>query len=451
MIQRVAVLFAITGAGHGLSIITLKLIANNAPAGQVTSIAETDSLLQLLIGLIGFGMQTDAIRNIALSQNWKQELAHAQQARFTLSLFLTAFVVFVIIKDIYTLFLVAPLLALSNEYALYARGYPVIGASIAFVRIALPLLLTLICVWVYPEYLWLTYLISTVLCYGLTNFYTARYLEVAYFYKPELRSLSLYLKTLPLGVITICLYFFGLGLLLLSQYFFYDSELVVVFLALKFYLIYKGAIRVVQQAFVNQMLNEEVCLKIDRISMLIGLLFLGSVLIFPKSFITLFFSDKFIVHTWFFILLSMAALIFCVFYSAATSSILKNKDIVLMKILLTAVLVSVCYFFVTMQFNHDLNQIATTMLIGELWFCLGLALFFFTKEQIRARIYFLIQSAVGLITPWIFKLIWGDTIFVYMISFTTMGLILFVAFYKKLNVSPTTQHPANYENNNAGF
>src|ERR1041385_8166725 len=93
-----------------------------------------------MIGLIGFGMQSDAIRNISLNENWKERLAQAQQARFTLALFLVALSLLSFSKTVYLIFLIAPLLASSSDYALYGRGFPVTGATVALVRVVAPLL-----------------------------------------------------------------------------------------------------------------------------------------------------------------------------------------------------------------------------------------------------------------------------------------------------------------------
>jgi hypothetical protein len=86
MIKRIAILFLITGTGYGFSIFALKFLAKYGDLGQVASIAEIESLIQFMIGLIGFGMQTEAIRNISFSADWKKELQEAQTARITASL-----------------------------------------------------------------------------------------------------------------------------------------------------------------------------------------------------------------------------------------------------------------------------------------------------------------------------------------------------------------------------
>ncbi len=426
MIKRITLLFAITGLGHAFSILVLKSMARYGQVGQMAGIAEVESLLQLMIGLIGFGLQTDAIRHISLNKNWQEKLQQAQTARLTLSILLMALSILYFSKPVYLCFLLAPILAASSDYALYARGFSVIGAMVAFIRVLVPLLIGIISVFYWPQHLLILYVAAIILIYFLTNIFISFFLKTSYFYLPSFDSLQLYLKTFPLGIITICLYYFGLGILLLAQFFFNEEQLVVSFLALKFYLVYKGAIRVIQQAFVQRMTEEKVCLSIDLISILIGVLVFGSLAIFPNTIISLLFGKQFTSHHLFFLLLGIAALIFSIFYSSSTRSILENNDIKFMKIAIGSVGVSVLVFLVTIQFSKAVDVIMISLLVGETFFACALAISFFKPQAIWDRLSYLIACLLALGLPIGTRLIFEESLLTYLISFGLIGLLLLI-------------------------
>jgi len=439
MIQRIALLFVITGVGHGFSIIALKFIAQRGQATQVAGIAEIESITQLMLGLIGFGMQTDAIRNISQTEKWEEKLGDAQTARSTLSIFLLMIGIFSFYKGEYLYFMMAPILASSIDYALYARGYSVIGALVALVRVVVPLLLGIISTYNWPEYILHAYVIGIVLAYLSTNTFMSLFLRVQVFYLPSFNSLQLYLKTIPLGIINLCFYFFGLGFLLFTQLFYQAEELVVSFLALKFYLVYKGAIRVIHQAFVNQMVDEKICLGIDQICIMIGLAFFGSVVVFPNTFVSALFGNQFLNNQNFFLFLGASALTFSIFSSATTRVLLERKDIPFMKIAIGSVGISAVLLLILFQFSKKVEMITLSLLAGELFFSCSLAISFFNKTDVWNRISFLMKCALGLCLPILAKIVFGESLVAYLASFSMMGLILLLFFHKKfaLPVSKT--------------
>ena len=434
MIKRVAVLFLVTGAGYGFSVLALKYLAKNGDLAQVAAIGELESLMQFLIGLIGFGMQTEAIRSISFSEDWRAQLGKAQQARITFSLLLIFVSLFSFYNQYYLYFLLAPIVAFSSDYALYARGFPLIGSSISFVRVVVPLVSSLLAVFMAPRYLLLTYVVSSAVSYALTNAFISWYLKTPLFYIPRFSSLKLYLSTVPLGIINLCFYFFGLGLLMLVQFFFEEKELVVCFVALKFYLIYKGAIRVIQQAFVNRMTEDAICLSVDHISIMMSVLFLGSILIFPSIFISLFFGEQFNSDYWFFVFLGFSAVAFSIFNSANTRALLERQDKLFMKIALSAVLITVIAFLFLFQFNKRVEVVTLSLLIGESFFTCLLAIRFFNWNQIMARISILLLCSIGLVLPWLVKYWLLENMLVYISSFGILSMVMLLFSYKKLRM-----------------
>jgi hypothetical protein len=434
VIKRIAILFIITGSGYGFSVLALKFLAQHGEVGQVAGIAEVESLIQFMIGLIGFGMQTEAIRNISFSSDWKVQLQHAQTARITLSYLLMGLCVFGFRDHYFLYFIIAPFLAFSSDYALYARGLPIVGAIVALFRATVPLFCGIVAVYIFPDYLLVTYVVSTLLVYLVTNSLISYYLQAPLFYFPSFQSLKLYIKTAPLGIINLCFYFFGLGILLFAQLLFDPNELVISFMALKFYFIYKGAIRVIQQAFINRMKEEQVCLSIDKISIMMSILFLGSVVLYSHSFISLFFGKQFVDHYIFFVFMGIAAVVFSVFNSASTRSLLERRDTDLLKIAGVSVILSIVTLFVFVQFSKRVEVITVSLLLGEGLFAIGLAVFFFTWGQIKERVLYLAMCSLGLVLPYLIKTIFSESLSVYLISFTSLGLLLLLFSYKKLTL-----------------
>jgi len=439
MIKRIATLFIITGAGYGFSVLAFKYLAGHGEVIQLATIAEVESLIQLMIGLIGFGMQTEAIRNISFQGNWKEKLAEAQTARITCSIFFVAVAAVFATKGNYLYLAIAPFLASSADYALYARGYPVVGAMVALARVALPLVASLFASIFSPMYLLIAYVVTTLMTYLATNLFISGFLKTPWFYRPTLRSMTMYVKTIPLGIINLCFYFFGLGIILFAQFFFVAEELVLTFLALKFYLIFKGAIRVIQQAFVNRMKEEEVCLSVDKICIMMSLVFFGSTVFFSETFISLFFGKQFADQHLLFISLGISAIVFSLFCSGNTRALLERKDIPFMKIALTSVSFSLITLFISIQFSKKVELVGLSLLIGESVFAILLGASFFTKEQILNRLAFLLTVATGLMVPFLLKSLWRENIFSYVLSFSIMGALMLLFSYRKLAL-PETPH-----------
>lgn len=446
MIKRVSLLFLITGGGYGFSVWAFKFLALHADVPQLASIATVESLIQLMIGVIGFGMQTEAIRNISSFHDWQKSLDQAQQARLTLSLlFVTGAGVSVFFGHPPYLAL-APLLALSADYAMYARGYPVLGAWIAFCRTLLPPLMAVAASILFPNHLLSTYLLATIVVYGATNLFISFFLKARWFYLPAWNSLSIYLKTIPLGIITLCFYFFGLGMLLFAQFFFSPEELIPAFLVLKFYLIFKGAVRVVQQAFLPQMKAEIVCIRVDKICVMMGLLFAGSVVLYPQTFISLFFGEAFAHQPSIFIWVGLASVVSSMFSSAHTRALLERRDVSFMKVGVASVVVALLTLVILEQVRSGIEIVGVSIFMGEMAFACGLAKCYFSSQQIITRFSFLSLVTSVFLIPFLFRWIGGESLLLYLLSFGLTGIILIAFTYKEL-ASPAIDIHTDLGNN----
>src|SRR6185436_11384984 len=147
MLKRIFTIALLTGAGQVFVIFALKYISQTSSPEQVKAIGQIDSLVLFIMNVIALGLQPSAMRNLALTEDWKREYSDTQSARLTLSIFITLFALLGFIDQYFLVFLIAPLLALSGDYALYGRGLPVKGAIISFARSAIPFLLILVLIW----------------------------------------------------------------------------------------------------------------------------------------------------------------------------------------------------------------------------------------------------------------------------------------------------------------
>ena len=243
--------------------------------------------------------------------------------------------------------------------------------------------------------------------------------------------MSLYIKTIPIGVINLGYYFFGLGLLFFAEFLFPKEELAVVYMALKFYVVYRGALRVIQQAYVNQMNNRLVGLRADQISMVIGLVLLGSASLFPQSFITLFFGLQFTGYRVLFVGLGAAALVAGVYNSVPVSIILKKQDLPLMRLIIGAVLASVLVLGVGYRIYPASEIVMIALGVGEVVLAVGLMKLMDDSSGIRERLLYLLGISGGLLVPASARFLFSDSLIPYLSSFALMGGLILVVNYSK--------------------
>ena len=430
MLKRVFTIGLITGAGHLFVVFALKYISQNSSPEQVKAIGQIDSLVLFIMNLIALGLQPSAMRNLALADDWKEEFANTQSARLTLSFFIAVFALLAFIDQYYLVFLIAPILALSGDYALYGRGYPIKGSLVALVRSIVPFLLLIILISSGIQ-LSLLYLIGFLLAYIITNFFISLFLKTSFVPRLEITSLKMYFTTISLGLVSLSLYFIGIGIILIAQYFYSSPVIATVFIGLKFYIIYKGVLRILHQAFFREMINEEVCLKIDQLSAIAGVAFFGSLITFPRSFIAMFFGEQYLDEQSFFILLACAGLIYSLFLSMATRSMLLKKDkaytIATVFAAITTIMLTVLFAFIF----KNASGIAMSILIGELVWMFGLIKITGTIKAIQSRMSFVLQCLLFLLIPLAMRYFIGDHLWVYIVSFTLFSVIqLFLQFRK---------------------
>lgn len=434
MLRKIFVIGVITGAGQLFSILVLKFISQHGSVLELNEIAQLDSLIFFIMNVIAFGLQSAAIRNIAVSQNWKQEFENTQSARFMLGLILMLVGVLALINKYYLVFLIAPVFALSGEYALYARGLAVTGAIVSFLRITISFSAIMVAVYYFPQYTGIAYAAALFLVYIITNYIICYYLKVPLLVKPRLNALKLYVKSFQLGLVTICLYFIGLGLIIVIPYFYRSEIVAVVFVGLKFYVLYKGILRIIHQAFVKEMTSEFMCLKVDQLSIMLGFLLLGSITIFPESFIRLFFGEQYLTEKNFFVLLGIGALIYSFFLSMSTRSLLQKKDMVYSSITVLAFLVTLISSIVLSYYWETTLAVGVSICAGELTWMIGLYRISSNFRELKNRFVFAIEIALLLTIPFLVRYFAADTFLYYCMAFALFSVILLFLHHKKFKL-----------------
>lgn len=431
MIRRISTIAVLTGAGQLLSIFALKYISQHGTAEELKSMGEADSLIQFMISLIGAGLQSVAMRNIALSADWRQEYLDTQSARVSFGILLALMSVLAAIKGNYVLFLIAPLLALSGDYALYGLGHPVVGASVALLRVALPYSLIVVAAMHWPSALVAVYAGAVAVVYAATNVFISWYLKVPYLILPRFRKLMLYLNSLPLGVVNLSIYFLGLGLLLIVPWFYDNRVVAVAFVGLKVYVIYKGVLRIVHQAFLKDMIRDSVQLQVDQLSILLGITFAGSAIIFPASFTNLLFGTKYAGDLLFFRLMALAAFIYSLFLSMSTNVLLQRKDKKYAAISAAAVLVTMLAVMALSAIRPKADSLGISLCVGETFWMTGLLWVSANKEIVRKRVLFLLPNLALLVVPVSCRLFLGDSQLYWFCGFGGFAIILLILHLKK--------------------
>jgi len=434
MLKRILIIALLTGAGQLFSIFVLKIISSIGAGIPSSEIAQLDTLFFFMLSVIAFGLQPAAIRDLALAKEWKSEFALVQSARIALGILLTLLIIVALFNKYYLIFLLAPIIAASGEYALYARGAAVFGAFISFLRLSIPFSAILIAAYYAPTFTGVVYVVSLMFIHFVTIFLIGWRLGVQAFSKPSLQSLKLYINSIPLGIVTLAQYMIGLGILLVAPYFYESKALGIVFAGLKFYVLYKGVLRIIHQAFVQEMLREEVCLKVDQLSIMIASLFLLSVLFFPESFIGFFFGQRALAERVLFQFLGISAMVYSVFLSMGTSALLQKKDLLYAKVTALAAIISIVCTVVLSYFLSAGIAIGLSLLAGEFTCLCGLIWIASDWKRFQNRLFFLGQTVVFFIIPFLVRYLFGHYLVLYFSSVVVVGLILLLLHHKKFKL-----------------
>lgn len=433
MLKRIFIIAFFTGAGQVFVVFALKYISHHSSPEQMKAIAQIDSLVLFMMNAIALGLQPAAMRNLALADEWRQEYNAAQSARLTLGILIAALALLAFADAYYLAFLLAPMLALSGDYALYARGFPVRGAIIAFARSIVPFLLLILLTTLFPEWLAWIYLFAFALTYVFTNIFISIFLKTPFFFSVQVKSLRLYLSTLPLGFVSLSLYFIGMGVVLIAPYFYPAPVVGTAFLGLKFYIIFKGALRIIQQAFLKEMIRDEVGLKVDQLSTLLGLTFFSFMICFPANFISLFFGEKYLAEKNYFILLGAAALVYSLFSSFTTRAMLEKKDNHYAITTLAAALFTLFVTVILSYFWQNPFSIGISILAGEIFFAAGMLLLMKNRLLLEERLLFLVKNLAFFLIPFGAMFLQGNKTILFYTALLLFAMALILWYKNKFS------------------
>jgi O-antigen/teichoic acid export membrane protein len=434
MIKRLLTIALLTGAGHITTLLSLKFIAKHVSNNTIASIGEMDSLSLLIVSVVAFGIQLSTTRELAILDDWKSEYYSTQSARFSLSLILMVlgFTGFFITKNY--LFFIAPIIALNADYALYGRGKPIAGACVAFLRILIPSI-TLIVFSVYnSEYIVLYYSISIVVAYLFAGVMVSRVLSVKYFVVPRAKHLLKYIHNLRIGVASFALFFVGIGVINVLSYFNSIETIAVAYMALKLYLIFKGVRRIIIQSFFKELQDAKVSVKVDLFAIIAGIVFLATVVFYPKVLITLLFDEKYSIYTTTFTILGVAGFLSSFTTSSGTRLLLQKKDKAYSFNLILAAIITIASGVLFWLFIGDQPYlIASAVLLGEITISvlnvLALKEQHFFIKRIKIVFPILVLATIFIICKYSFS----ETMVSYVIALFLFGTTVFLYITKKIN------------------
>jgi len=408
MLNRLIKVAVLTGTAHLFTLYSLKFVSSILLAYQLEFIGEVDSITNLIISVIGLGLLMSTVRDIAVSNNWKLDFLKAQQSRFTLSLFLCPVGFLGIYDSIYFIFFFSPIFALNGDYAFYGRSQPVFAAFLALLKVLLPGFALIVSAIYYPKHVFLVFGFSIIISHLICSIITIRKLRTSFFTKPSISSLRSYQKNLQLGIVTLSFYFLGLGLVLISS-FFYDTVVIAkAYLIIKIYTVFKGVLRMINQSFIKEMTDDESCFKVDQLAFLSASLFAISLFLFPQTFKYLLLEDTYFENISSLIYIVLASLVCARFTSYTTKAILEKRDKEYAKWACYSIVITILTAFICSRISQSTNGLFISLLIGELTFAIGLIVIINKPLGVILRLRGSLMFIPYLLLPLSFRFIFGD-------------------------------------------
>src|SRR5687768_16565465 len=107
MLKRLFLIGLFTGAGQVFAILVLKFVAQKTSSDQLGILGQLDSLFFFILNFIALGLQSTAMRNIAVAKDWKRGYISTQSARCMLGLCLIAGALLSFNNPVYIIFLIS--------------------------------------------------------------------------------------------------------------------------------------------------------------------------------------------------------------------------------------------------------------------------------------------------------------------------------------------------------
>ena len=426
MIKRLLFIGIFTGAAHVTTLIVLKKLTGLIPLDVIKLIGETDSLINFILSILAAGLLMTSVREIATSQNWKHAFNVFQQARVTLSILLIFLGVLGMFQSSYFLFAFAPVFAMNADYALYGRGLPITASILAFSRVFVPFIALFLASLYWPNQIIPIFVCSSVILYFFSGIVISKILGAPYFIKPSLQSLKLYLMTIPLGVVSFSYYFLGLGIIMIADHFYSAAVVAIAYIAIKIYVIFKGVLRILNQAFISEMTNDLVCHKVDYLAFSAGTILVTGTSLFVNAFRGLFLDARSGGTNGWVHMVGISCFLISPLVSLTTKAILEKKDrpyayISLISLAVSAIL---CYFLSFIL--SDEKGILLSIIVGELITILGLLQILDKWGWLKQRFHYFTRNIFLLSVPILIRLLAGDSKITLLLSLSLYGILLFM-------------------------
>jgi hypothetical protein len=433
MLKRLIQVAFLTGAAHVFTVFSLKFISLQINPSELKSVGEIDSISNFIIVLVALGLLMATVRDIALLPDWKTEFKHAQKARITLSLCIMPLGLLYFFEKSYLVFFAAPFFALNGDYALYGRSLPVTASVLAFIKVFLPGLALIVTSIFYPQYLISAFVAAIIFCQIFTGYFVSRKLNVPYIIFPDKKALPKYIRSINLGIVSLAFYFLGLGLIWVATFIYEDVVVARAYLGIKIYIIFKGVLRMINQSFIREMIDDNVGLKVDQLAFIGATVFVIAGIIFPLSFTSIFLGHQFIPEVESLTLLVISGICCACFTSFTTKAMLEKKDSIYSMWSLISIVAAVLASIILSFFMNMVRGIYLSLLIGEFVFLVGLLKTINNYELVRKRVTSMIEFIPYLLIPVLIRFIFGDTVKAFVCSICIYGFILCVSQYKKFS------------------
>src|SRR5690606_13289637 len=272
MLKRVAIMGLLTGLAHFLSIFSLSVAVRFLNKEQISNIGKIDANILLVTSIIAFGLQISTTRDIALSDNWKAAIKNTQSARFTLSLFLVAYgtVELLLTKSVSSLsYIIAPFIALNADFALYGIGKPITAAIFSFLKILIPSASLILISIFLSDLTEVAYILGTVIGLVISGVLISRSLKSSYLQLLNKKFASIYLANTKIGLASLSITLLSLGQIAIAKYFYQDYIITNAYTALKLYVLYRGAQRLIIQSFYRDINDDRKSISLDNLGIIV--------------------------------------------------------------------------------------------------------------------------------------------------------------------------------------
>lgn len=428
MLNKIFLISLITGIGYLLNLFTLNYISNNSSLSIFSLVGEIDSFLLLLISFIQFGIQLSSQKQIINSKaNWKNKYYDTQKARLSLSIILF-FLFFFTSGNKYLFLLIAPLIALNPDYALYAKGYPILASFLTLKRNLIISLSIIFVTIYYPVFILETYFVSTFISYFISGYVSSKVLLTNYLVKPDIKSLKEYYNNFWLGVSTVMFSFLGLGIINVVSYFYNDENLSILYFLLKIYFILKSIRRVILQSFLSNIKSNKINIKVDFIVIFISLI---TFLIFNNytNFIYEITENSIFLNQFYFKVLGLIYFLISFSISSGTLVLLnKSNKIYNFNVIISASFFIISIIIFSLFFEQDIFVVLVLLFLSEfLLIILNLYQIDYSFTLKRIRLFYPFYIII------ILNLFFSSDIYVFL--FLLFSGIYFIYFYNLKNKS----------------